>query len=90
MQNPHCTPPSSTNASLRMRRVSSGRPSTVTTSLAVHLLRFPEARQRGMSVDEDQAAAAGALRRAAVLDRHHAAFLAQNFEEMHSRLVRDV
>src|SRR5712672_3642489 len=32
MQNPHCTPPSSTNASPSTRRVSSASPSTVTTS----------------------------------------------------------
>ena len=32
IQNPHCTPPSSTNASPMIRRVSSGRPSSVTMS----------------------------------------------------------
>ena len=73
-----------------MRRVSSGRPSTVTTSLPVHLLGLAEAGQRRVAVDHDQAAAAGALRRAAVLDGHDAAFLAQHLEKVHAGLVRGV
>ena len=54
----------------------------------VHLFRFPQARQRGMSVYQHEAAAARAFRRTPVFGGHDAAFLAQHLEEMHPRLVR--
>ena len=56
--------------------------------MAGHLFRFPQAGQRRVPVDQDQAAAAGAFRRAAVLGGHHAALFAQHLEEVHPGLVR--
>ena len=55
--------------------------------VAVHLLRLPQAGQRGPAVDHHEAAAAGAFGRAAVLGRDDAALLAQDLEQVHSRLV---
>ena len=88
MQKPHCTPPSRTNASLRTRRVSSGRPSTVTTSrpsICSGLRRHDNAGVPSTSTRQQPHVA---FRRAAVFRRHDAAFLAQDLEEMHPRLVR--
>jgi hypothetical protein len=54
---------------------------------AGHLFGLTQARQRGSSVDGDEAAAARPLRRAAVFRREDAALLAQNLEKVHARLV---
>jgi len=56
--------------------------------VAFHQLRFAQAGQHGPPVHFHHAAAATPLRRATVLRRHDAAFLAQHFEEVHARLVR--
>ena len=56
--------------------------------VTLDLLRFSQAGERRITVDQHQAAAAGPFRRASVFDRHDAAFLAQHLEEMHPGLVR--
>src|SRR5688572_20519824 len=54
---------------------------------AVHLFRLAEAGQRRGAIDLHQTAAAGPLRRAAVLRREGAALRAQDLEEVHPGLV---
>ena len=56
--------------------------------MAGHLFRFPQAGQRRVPIDQDEAAAAGALRSASVFRGHHAALFAQHLEEVHPGLVR--
>ncbi len=53
-----------------------------------HVLRLPQARQYGLAVHQNGAAAASAFRRAAVFGRNDFALLAQHFEKVHARLVR--
>ena len=55
--------------------------------VAFHLFRFPQARQGWPPIHQDRAAAARALGSAAILGRNDAALLAQNFEEVHPRLI---
>src|ERR1700731_1297722 len=57
---------------------------------AFHLFRVPQTGQHGPPVYQHRAAAAGAFRGAAILGRDDAALLAQDFQEVHSRLVRDL
>src|SRR6266851_1859027 len=61
------------NASPSTLRISSGTPSSVTTSRP--------------SIHQDCATSAGAFGSAAVLRRNDATFFAQNFEEVHARFV---
>ncbi len=89
MQKPHCTPPSSTKASPNTRRMSSGMPSSVTTSwpsICSGLRRQASTgRPSTRTAQQPQAAFGGA----AVLGGNDAALLAQDFEEVHPRLVGD-
>src|SRR4030095_7590521 len=52
-----------------------------------HLLRLPQARQRGLAVNHHEAAAAGAFGRTPVLARRNAAFLSEHFQQVHSYFV---
>jgi hypothetical protein len=55
--------------------------------VAFYLFRFAQASQRGPPVHQNGAAAARSLGSATILGGDDAAFLAQNLEEVHPRLV---
>ena len=69
VQNPHCEPPVATNASTRPSRDVVGQPVERGHRPARDPRRRRDAGDAGVAVDEDRAAAALTLGRAAVLDR---------------------
>ena len=88
VQNPHCDPPVATNALAKWSRCAGSRPSTVVTDRPSTRVGRGDARDPGVAVDQDGAAAALALRRAAVLHRHEPEPLAQDREQRLARLDR--
>ena len=81
VQKPHCDAPVATNASTSPSRVASGSPASVVTDRPAIRAAGRHAGDAGVAVDEDRAAAALALGRAAVLDRRDPEPLAQDRQE---------
>ena len=88
VQNPHCEPPVATNAAASASRSSAGRPSTVVTVRPAIRATGVTHATRALAVDEHGAAAALALRRAAVLHAHDAEPLPQHREQRLARRRR--
>ena len=84
------TAPVATNASASRSRAVGSSPSSVVTDAAGDPLDRGDARDPRLAVDEHGAAAALALRRAAVLHRHDPEPLAQHVEERFARFALDV